>query len=260
MKLKIQTPALDTLNSLVLVISQLSKETSTPWVDQAFIRNLVRAETRLREARNNLNTVKDALQNLAEVRLLKGGAMIRTVRDFYQVLSRAALRDEANAHWLSVFSGKAEMPIYSSLNHPWFEVAQSIVDTNLRVKAALQENAQAFEAPLPSNPSPEDVAARLEAALEADQAWRNATLAAKERAEELRAARDHVLKLLTSLRFAMRSKMVGWSHQQRRKVLRVFGFNFDTEASAEPATPTPDEDDPLQSANPPTVNPKRATA
>jgi hypothetical protein len=253
MKLKTQAPAIETLNSLVLVIAQLRNQTSTPWVDEAFHQSLIQAEVRLREARNKLNTAQDTLKSVAKFRHLKGRVMVKTVRDFYMVLNRAAQRDETNAQWLSVFGGKVEMPALSSLKHPWFEVAKRIAEANQQVKAALKQNAQAFESAPPSSPSAEEVAARLEAAMEADQAWRDAILVAKQYGDELREARKHVQALLTSLRFTMRAKMVGWSHEQRRKVLRVFGFNFDPEANADPATST-------TQTPPPTVNPERATA
>lgn len=253
MKMNSHTPTLEMLHCTVLVIAQLKNETPSPWVDEAFLKSLIQAEARLREARNNLNQAKDALKGLAKERHLHGGALVKTVRDFYQVLTRAAKRDPANQHWLRVFSGKAELPVNPSLKHPWLEVAQRIADADLKVKAALKDNALACEMPPPSNPSAEEVSARHQAALEADRAWRGAVLVVKAHTDELHAARKQVHERLTSLRLVLRSQMIGWSHEQRRKVLRVFGFHFD----AEPATQA---GEPVPKALAPTASPQRATA
>lgn len=260
MKLKVQSHPLDTLNSLVLVIAQLKKQGSTAWVDENFLQSLVQAEVRLRDARTHLITAKESLKGRAAARHLHGGELVQTIRDFYLVLTHAAKRDKTKEQWLSIFSGKSELPSRPTLNHPWFEVAQRIVDTHQELKAALHENAQAFETPLPSNPSAEEVATRLQVAQDADRAWREATLLVKAHSDELQAAKKHVLKLLTALRFALRFKMVGWPHEQRRKVLRVFGFTFEAEAREADGTKTSAEAAPGADANQQTVIPDRATA
>lgn len=260
MKQKNQTSALVTQNHLVLAIRRLSEQTKPLWVGDDLRQSLIEAEANLRQARVNLKTAQDTVTARADVRRRQGGVLVKTVRDFYHVLNRAANRDEDYKHWLIVFKSKSGLPKQKSLKHPWFELARGIAEANVKAQETLAADPQAFSTAPPSNPSADEVTVRLEQAEQADQAWRDATMALKEPAEALRQARDHGLQQLASLRLTLRAKMVGWSDEQRRKVLRMFGFDFITGTNADSDPPSTSDTNP--SPNPPssTLNQERASA
>lgn len=220
------TSALVTQNHLTLAIQRLNEHAHPFLVDAELRRNLVAANERLRQARLNHKNAQDTIAARTEARRRDGFAMVKTIRDFYNVLKRTASREQNATSWLTLYQSKSALPRKASLNHPWFELGRGIAEAETMVKTLLAQNALAFTTPPPANPSAEDVKARLELAEQADQGWRNAVMALKEPAAALRAARKNGLLQLKALRLTLRAKMVDWPDEERRKMLRMFGFDF----------------------------------
>ncbi len=226
-------------SELVLVLACIEQRPS-PLIDASFRQSLILAEAEMRRASEAYSRTKVALTHASAARQRQGMIMVKTVRDFYQGLNRAAKRNPTAQVWQEVFASQAELPKDAILTSQWYEQARQIAaaGTSAAAKRALTDGA-----PPPTNPSAEEVAATLPEAVASDLAWRDATRALKDSQAALRKAREEGKRLLVSLRIRLRVMAFGLSRQDRHALMHEYGFRFIADPER-PQTPQPHIPDP----------------
>lgn len=221
MHLKIPKSAQDILSNLRFANTRLAKARGVGADPR-----MTALEAELNEAWSQYRQALVDLDAAARERRRLIGRLAKTVRDFYRVLKLTADRDARAEVWLVVFTRERDLPINTKAQTIWLAYARAIGDRHAWCLAQLAANAEAFPAALPSNPSAEEVAARLVEAEQADQLWRDASRRLESCAAALRLAKHQAQTRLTALRLELWAAMVGKPAAERRKELALHGFQY----------------------------------
>ncbi len=220
MKMNFPISNVATFDSLTYAVKRLEEANPQPRIDSSLRKTLTQAKADLLQAKDNYNQALQAKRLAALNRNRVGQALVFLVRDFFTNLRRASRRDESTQAWERLYPPANEVPNASRITKEWLGLAQRVVEAHAKSKGLT------FVAPAPTNPTVEEIAASLQAAEAAEQAYRDAVLAFKDRANVLNQAAkegaDQLRWLLANLRrIAAKETPAG-----RRELLRSFGVIF----------------------------------
>ncbi len=220
MKMNFPTNIVDTFNSLTYAAKRLEEANPQPRIDGTIRKELLQANAALHQAKDNFNQALQDKHLAAQSRDRAGQVLIYLIRDFYVNLKRVSRRDESAQAWERHYPPASEVPIATRISKRWYGLAQRMADAHAKSKSLT------VLAPPPTNPSAEEIAASLQVAEAAEQAYRDASLVLKAKAAALKTATKQGARQLRWLMAHLRRISADETPAGRRELLRSYGASF----------------------------------